>query len=70
MTDNANLVDIRTVMRKENSSRVDNAMFFLEQVKNHTLFRVDQDVVEVRFSGKGRTLSASLASYIQEKNRA
>ena len=69
MTDYANLIDIRSVKRKEKSSRVDNAIFFIEQIKNHKKFKVDQDVVEIQFVGKSRTLSASLASYIQEKNR-
>ena len=64
------LVDIRSVKLKEKSSSVDNALFFLEQIKNHTLFKVDHDVVEIRFAGANKTLATALASYIQEKNRA
>ena len=70
MTDYAELVDIRSVKQREISSRVDNALFFLEQVKNHTKFRVDLDVVEIKFMETGKTLSAALASYIQQKNRS
>ena len=64
------LVDIRTVKQKEKSGRVENALFFLDQIKNHTLFKVDRDVVEIQFTGTNKTLASALASYIQEKNRA
>ena len=70
MNDYANLVDIRSVKRKEKSSRTENALFFLEQIKNHKRFKVDHDVVEIQFSETGKTLSVALASYIQQKNRA
>ena len=70
MIDYADLVDIRSVKRKEKSSRVENALFFLEQINNHRIFRVDRDVVEIQFSESEKTLSAALVSYIQQKNRA
>ena len=63
------LVDIRTVKQREKSSRVDNALFFMEQIKIHTRFRVDRDVVEIQFADTNRTLSDALASYLQQKSR-
>jgi len=63
------LVDIRTVKQCEKSSRIDNALFFLEQIKTHTSFRVDRDVVEIQFSATGKTLSSALSSYLQQKSR-
>jgi len=63
------LVDIRTVKQREKSGRVDNALFFIEQIKTHTLFRVDRDVVEIQFAETGKTLSAALASYLQQKSK-
>jgi len=64
------LIDIRTVKQREKSGRVDNAIFFLEQIKTHTKFRVDRDVVEIKFSETEKKLSTALASYLQQKNRA
>ena len=64
-----NLIDIRTVKLKEKSSRRENAMFFLEQIKDHRNFRVDMDIVEIRFIDTDRTLSDALASYLQQKSR-
>jgi hypothetical protein len=68
MPDYAELVDIRLVKRKEKSGRAENALFFLEQIKNHKKFRVDRDVVEIQFAETEKTLSVALASYIQQKN--
>jgi hypothetical protein len=46
--DNFNmLVDIKTVRLREGASRLENAMYFLEQIKNPRLFRVGGDVVEI-----------------------
>lgn len=70
MTDYDELVDIRTVKQRERSSRVDNALFFVKQIKSHTRFRVDRDVVEIQFNDTGKSLSTVLASYLQQKNRA
>ena len=69
MRDYDNLIDIRAIKQRERSSRVDNAFFFIEQVGMHTRFRVDRDVVEIRFADIGKTLSATLANYIQQKSR-
>ena len=69
MTGYDELVDIRTVKQRERSSRVDNALFFMEQIKSHTKFRVDRDVVEIRFSDTDKTLSKALTSYLQQKSR-
>jgi hypothetical protein len=63
------LVDIRTVKRREKSSRTENARFFVEQIKTHTKFKVDRDVVEIQFAETEKTLSEALASYIQQKSR-
>ena len=70
MTNYDELVDIRTVKHCEKSSRVDNALFFIEQIKTHTKFRADHDVVEIKFADTNKTLSTALASYIQQKSRA
>ena len=70
MTGYEELIDIRTVKQREKSSRADNAFFFIQQIKTHTKFRVDRDVVEIRFSETGKTLSAALSSYLQQKSRA
>ena len=64
------LVDIRTVKQRERSSRADNAIFFIEQIKTHTKFRVDRDVVEIQFADDKKTLGAALTSYLQQKSRA
>lgn len=51
------LVDICTVKRRENSTRIENARFFLEQIKNPTMFRVGEDVVVLEFLDDLDTLS-------------
>ena len=63
------LVDIRTVKQREQSSRMDNALFFVAQIKNHKMFRVGDDVVEIKFADTENTLSSALTSYLQQKNR-
>jgi len=47
-----NLVDIRTVKLRDGVSRLDNAIFYLEQIKNPHKFRVGDDVVEIGFAGE------------------
>lgn len=69
MTGYDELVDIRTVKQREKSSRVENALFFVEQIKSHTKFRVDRDVVEIQFSCTEKSLSTALTSYLQQKSR-
>ena len=64
------LIDIRTVKQREKSGRVDNAIFFIEQIKTHTRFKVDRDVVEIQFAETSKTLSSALSSYLQQKSRA
>jgi len=63
------LIDIRNVKQREKSSRIENALFFITQIKTHTKFRVDSDVVEIQFLDTEKTLSTSLASYLQQKSR-
>ena len=48
------LVDIRTVKLRDGASRLENALYFLEQIKNPHKFRVGDDVVEVCFAGEER----------------
>ena len=69
MTGYDELVDIHEVKQSTTSSRVDNAVSFLAQIKNHTLFRVGHDVVEIQFTENGKTLSSALAAYLQQKSR-
>ena len=44
------LVDIKTVKLRDGASRIENAMYFLEQIKNPCLFRVSDDIVELCFT--------------------
>lgn len=46
-----NLVDIRGVKLREGATRLENALYFLEQIKNPHKFRVGEDVVEICFAG-------------------
>ena len=46
------LADIREVRLKEGATRLENAMYFLEQIKNPNMFRVGDDVVEICCIGK------------------
>ena len=63
---NENLVDIRTVKLRDGVSRLDNAIFFLEQIKNPHKFRVGDDVVEIGFAGE-ESLSNVLAKHFSRK---
>ena len=63
------LVDVRTVKQREGASRADSALFFLEQIKTHTKFRVGNDVVEIKFADTDKTLSSALTAYLQQKSR-
>jgi len=69
MTDYENLIDITTIKQLEQSSRVDNALFFISQIKDHTKFRVDRDVIEIKFADTKNTLSNAIISYLQQKSR-
>ena len=40
------LVDIRNVKLRDGATRFENALYFLEQIKNPHMFRVGDDVVE------------------------
>jgi len=62
------LIDIRTCKRREKASRVDNAVFLLEQIGNHRLFRVGDDVVEIGFTNTSKTLSDVLISHFKRQN--
>ena len=46
------LVDIRTVKLRDGATRLENALYFLEQIKNPHKFKVGDDVVEVCFAGE------------------
>ena len=48
------LIDIRTVKLRDGATRIENALYFLEQIKNPHKFRVGDDVVEVSFAGEER----------------
>ena len=69
MADYENLIDITAAKQREQSNRIDNALFFISQIKDHTKFRVDRDVVEIKFSDTKNTLSNAITSYLQQKNR-
>ena len=60
------LVDIRTVKLRDGASRIENAMFFLEQIKNPHKFRVGNDVLEICFAGEER-LSDVLIKHFNRK---
>ena len=47
-----NLIDIRTVKLRDGASRLENAIYFLEQIKNPHMFRVGEDIVEICFVGE------------------
>ena len=61
------LVDIRTVKLREGASRLDNALYFLEQIKNPHKFRVGEDIVEISFIGE-ESLSDVLAKHFSRKS--
>ena len=60
------LVDIKTVKLRDGASRLDNALYFLEQIKNPHLFRVGDDIVELCFAGEER-LTDVLAKHFNRK---
>ena len=60
------LVDIRTVKLRDGASRLENAMYFLEQIKNPHVFKVGNDVVEVCCIGE-ESLSNVLAKHFNRK---
>ena len=60
------LVDIREVRLKEGATRLENAMYFLEQIKNPNMFRVGNDVVEVCCIGE-KSLSEVLIRHFNGK---
>ena|GEM_PF-2968874 len=55
--DYTDLVDIRTVKLKDGATRLENALYFLGQIKNPHKFRVGDDVVEVYFTGNESLLN-------------
>jgi len=61
-----NLVDIRGVRLRDGASRLENAMYFLEQIKNPHKFRVGGDVVEICFAGD-ESLSNVLVKHFNRK---
>ena len=60
------LVDIKTVRLRDGVSRLENAMYFLEQIKNPHKFKVGDDVVEVCCIGE-ESLSNVLAKHFNRK---
>ena len=46
------LVDIRSVKLRDGASRLENALYFLEQIKNPHKFKVGDDVVEICCAGE------------------
>ena len=61
-----NLVDIRNVRLRDGATRLENALYFLEQIKNPHKFRVGNDVVEVCFVGE-ESLSNVLVKHFNRK---
>lgn len=62
----SSLVDIRNVKLRDGATRLENALYFLEQIKNPHKFRVGDDVVEVCFAGEEK-LSDVLAKHFSRK---
>jgi len=62
-----NLTDIRGVKLRDGASRLENAMYFLEQIKNPHKFRVGNDVVEICFAGE-ESLSNVLVKHFNRKS--
>jgi len=60
------LIDIRGVKLRDGASRLDNALYFLEQIKNPHMFRVGDDVVEICFAGE-ESLSSVLVKHFNRK---
>ena len=66
LDDYGELVDIKTVKLKDGVSRLENAMYFLEQIKNPHKFKVGNDVVELCFAGE-ESLSNVLVKHFNRK---
>jgi hypothetical protein len=64
--DYGELVDIKTVKLREGASRLENALYFLDQIKNPHKFRVGNDVVELCFVGD-ESLSSVLAKHFSRR---
>ena len=62
-----NLVDIREVKVKAGASRIENALYFLEQIKNPHKFKVGEDIVEICFVGE-ESLSNVLVKHFNRKS--
>jgi len=60
------LVDIKTVKLRDGASRIENALYFLEQIKNPHKFRVGSDIVEICFAGD-ESLSNVLVKHFNRK---
>jgi hypothetical protein len=60
------LVDNKTDKLRDGVSRLENAMYFLEQIKNPSLFRVGDDIVELCFAGED-SLSDVLAKHFSRR---
>ena len=60
------LVDIRGVKLRGEASRLENAIYFLEQIKNPHKFRVGNDIVEICFAGE-ESLSNVLVKHFNRK---
>jgi len=54
------------VKLREGATRLENAMYFLEQIKNPHKFRVGADIVEISFSGE-ESLSDVLAKHFSRR---
>jgi len=65
-TEHESLIDIRTVKLRDGSSRLENALYFLEQVKNPHKFKVGEDIVEICFVGK-ESLSDVLVKHFNRR---
>ena len=60
------LVDIRNVKLRDGATRLENALYFLEQIKNPHKFRVGENIVEIYFVGE-ESLSDVLAKHFSRK---
>jgi len=69
LRDCENLVDIRSVKLRDGVSRLENAIYFLEQIKNPHKFRVGDDIVEICFAGED-SLSNVLVKHFNRKSAA
>jgi len=65
--DYENLIDIKNVKLREGASRLENALYFLAQIKNPHKFRVGDDIVEICFAGE-ESLSNVLVKHFNRKS--